>query len=317
MMIIMIVIVLLQRCDGYLPTTVTNQQHFTLSSSSLSPPCHLHLTERRRRGTTQRRTLGGAGAFSMSHLGMATSSNESSTDTTSSSETTTTTTTTTATNDKSSSKEDDKTDVASSASTKTKTKTTTTNDDGKFDAEYATSTSSSSSLSTMSKAEIMSLQQQAEQLRQEAKQMTLKIQEEKQAKLIKEQTKIDTWIEELLINTKVDDTTELLNTIDQVVTKLTQDRYSQEQINKIFQRICDTSEEIGRRQSRSNLSPIMELFVDSVGKMDEIDRKDQENKRWKTGKVERNLRKKLFALDWNIKLRDEEEDDKNNPWNLR
>ena len=315
MMIIMIVIVLLQRCDGYLPTTVTNQQHFTLSSSSLSPPCHLHLTERRRRGTTQRRTLGGAGAFSMSHLGMATSSSESSTDTTSSSETTTTTTTTTATNDKSSSKEDDKTDVASSASTKTKT--TTTNDDGKFDAEYATSTSSSSSLSTMSKAEIMSLQQQAEQLRQEAKQMTLKIQEEKQAKLIKEQTKIDTWIEELLINTKVDDTTELLNTIDQVVTKLTQDRYSQEQINKIFQRICDTSEEIGRRQSRSNLSPIMELFVDSVGKMDEIDRKDQENKRWKTGKVERNLRKKLFALDWNIKLRDEEEDDKNNPWNLR
>ena len=325
MVIIMIVIVLLQRCDGYLPTTVTNQQHFALSSSSLSPPCHLHLTERRRRGTTQRRTLGGAGAFSMSHLGLATSSNESSTDTTSSSETTTatttssatttTTTTTTATNDKSSSKEDDKTDVASSASTKTKT--TTTNDDGKFDAENATSTSSSSSLSTMSKAEIMSLQQQAEQLRQEAKQMTLKIQEEKQAKLIKEQTKIDTWIEELLINTKVDDTTELLNTIDQVVTKLTQDRYSQEQINKIFQRICDTSEEIGRRQSRSNLSPIMELFVDSVGKMDEIDRKDQENKRWKTGKVERNLRKKLFALDWNIKLRDEADDDKNNPWNLR
>ena len=169
----------------------------------------------------------------------------------------------------------------------------------------------------MSKAEIISLQQQAEQLRQEATKMTLQIQQEKQAKLVKEQTKIDTWIDELLINTRVDDSTELLNTIDQVVTKLTEDRYSQEQINKIFKRICDTSEEIGRKQSRSNLSPIMELFVDSVGKMDEIDRQDQVNKRWRTGKVERALRKKLFALDWNIKLRDEEEDDKSNPWNIR
>ena len=136
---------------------------------------------------------------------------------------------------------------------------------------------------------------------------------EQEAKLARETQKIDTWIEELLVSTKIDNTTELLNTIDQVVVRLQNDRYSQEQINKIFKRICQTS---GGKQSRSNLSPIMELLVDAVGKMDEVDRDKQPNKRW-SGKVERKLRKKLFALDWNINLEDEDEADQQNPWNIR
>ena len=42
---------------------------------------------------------------------------------------------------------------------------------------------------------------------------------------------------------------------------------------------------------------------------------DMPNKRW-TGKVERVLRKKLFAKDWGIDLEDEQ-DDRNNPWIIK
>ena len=106
---------------------------------------------------------------------------------------------------------------------------------------------------------------------------------------------------------------QLLKTVEQVLERLQDDRYSQEQINAIFNRICET----GPKQSRSNCSPIMELLVDAVGKMDEVERAENPNKRW-SGRVERVLRKRLFAMDWNMDIEDSDDDnDDMNPWRLR
>jgi hypothetical protein len=137
------------------------------------------------------------------------------------------------------------------------------------------------------------------------------IQREKQDKIRRETEKVDRWIEELLVEVRVNENTELLKTVDQVFQRLTEDRYSAEQVNKIFKRLC----EIRTQESRSNCSPLMSLLVDAAGKLDCMERKDNPNKRW-NHKVERNLQKKLFARDWNIELEDEE-DESGNPWKLR
>lgn len=153
------------------------------------------------------------------------------------------------------------------------------------------------------------LQQQAQKLRDEANAQAKALQEEKDRKVAEQNRKIDRWIEELLIQYQVDEDTQLLHTVDQVLCRLRDDRYSHEQVNKIFKRICET----GPPQSRSRCSPIMELFVDAVGKLDEVERAENPNKRW-SGKAERELRKKLFAMDWGIELPDENEE--GNPWKL-
>lgn len=154
------------------------------------------------------------------------------------------------------------------------------------------------------------LQRQAEKLRNEAEQQAEALRVEQEAKLLRENGKTDQWIENLLIQCAIDENTEMLNSVDQVFERLKEDRYSQEQVNKIFKRICET----GPPQSRSKCSPLMSLFVDAVGKLDSVDRDENPNKRW-SGRVERVLRKKLFAMDWGIEL--EEEDDQDNPWMLR
>ena len=166
-------------------------------------------------------------------------------------------------------------------------------------------TSSSSALS-----QALLLKQQAQQLREEAKNQAKALQEQKDHQLALQNSKIDSWIDDLLIQYQVDDDTQLFHSVDQVWCRLRDDRYSKEQVQKIFKRICDT----GPPQSRSRCSPIMELFVDAVGKLDEVERDENPNKRW-SGKIERELRKKLFAMDWGFELQDE--DDEGNPWKLR
>lgn len=151
--------------------------------------------------------------------------------------------------------------------------------------------------------------EQAKKLRAEAEQQAQALQIEREEKLTKEQTKTDQWIEELFIQYSVDENIQMLNSVDQVFELLKERRYSQEQVNKIFKRICET----GPPQSRSKCSPIMTLLVDAVGKLDSVERQDNPNKRW-NHRVERVLRKKLFARDFGIEL--EDEDDSENPWKL-
>ncbi len=160
------------------------------------------------------------------------------------------------------------------------------------------------------KEHAITLQEQAKMLREEAQKLRIQLETEKANKLAKRTAKVDSWIEKLLIEAQVDDRTQLLKNEQQVLLRLQEDRFSQEQINAIFNRIC----ELGP-QSRSNCSPLMELLVDSVGKMDEVERRHNPNKRW-SGKVERILRRRLFAKDWNMDIEDTDEDDDRNPWKL-
>mmetsp|Transcript_18558 Transcript_18558/g.34564 ORF Transcript_18558/g.34564 Transcript_18558/m.34564 type:complete len:291 (-) Transcript_18558:488-1360(-) len=159
--------------------------------------------------------------------------------------------------------------------------------------------------------DLLSLQDQAAKLRAEAISLQKALEQSKLEKIQKETEKVDRWIEELLIEAKVNENTELLKTVDQVFERLTEDRYSAEQVNKIFKRLC----EIRQQESRSNCSPLMSLLVDAAGKLDCTEREENPNKRW-NHKVERGLQKKLFARDWNIEL-DDEENDVGNPWKLR
>ncbi|KAL3908566.1 MAG: hypothetical protein SGARI_003002 [Bacillariaceae sp.] len=170
--------------------------------------------------------------------------------------------------------------------------------------------SSASTMTLESNTDLSSLQAQAAKLRQEAQELQIALQQEREDKIVKETEKIDGWIEELLIEAKVGDNTELLKTVDQVWERLKDDRYSAEQVNKIFRRLCD----LRQQESRSNQSPLMSLLVDAACKLDCMERDDNPNKRW-NHKVERGLQKKLFARDWNIELDDE--DDAGNPWKLR
>lgn len=154
------------------------------------------------------------------------------------------------------------------------------------------------------------LMEQAKMLRDDAERLREQLEKKKADQLAKRTAKVDSWIEKLLIESQVDDRTQLLKSEQQVLLRLQEDRFSQEQINAIFNRIC----ELGP-QSRSKCSPLMELLVDSVGKMDELERQENPNKRW-SGKVERVLRRRLFAMDWNMDI-EENEDDDMNPWRLR
>jgi flagellin-specific chaperone FliS len=211
--------------------------------------------------------------------------------------------------------------IPTSFSTKTRIKLSSNFDDKHGPNMKVSMSSESASNSTMAKMspvdeiynnqDLLTLKAQATKLREEAQSLQLTLQREKHDKIRRETEKVDRWIEELLIEARVNENTELLKTVDQVFQRLTEDRYSAEQVNKIFKRLC----EIRTQESRSNCSPLMSLLVDAAGKLDCTERKDNPNKRW-NHKVERILQKKLFARDWNIDL-DEEDDDSGNPWKVR
>jgi hypothetical protein len=146
------------------------------------------------------------------------------------------------------------------------------------------------------------LRSQAEALRAEVQAMRISIDEKKENKMQKSKSDVDRWIEHLLVNQTIDENTQILNTVEHVMSLLRDGRYSQEQVDKMFDRICDT----GPPQSRSNCSPILELLVDAAGKLDCMEREENPNKRW-SGRVERKLRKRLFAMDFGFDIPNEED----------
>jgi len=147
-----------------------------------------------------------------------------------------------------------------------------------------------------------SLRAHAAKLRREAESLETAMEQAKEAKIQKEIDKVDSWIDDVLIEVTLGDGTELLKTVDQVCDCLSAKRYSAHHVLKIFERLCDVREQ----ESRSNCSPLMELLVDATGKLDCIEREDNPNKRW-NHRVERVLRRKLFARDWNIEYISDDE----------
>jgi len=150
-------------------------------------------------------------------------------------------------------------------------------------------------------ASALTLQQQALALRREAEDLRQALEQSKQEKALAEIQKVDGWIDTLLIECNVNDELQVLQTVDQVMDRLVQDRYSAEQIHKIFARM----RQLRPQTCRSNCSPLLQLLLEAVGQLDDLERTDNPNKRW-SGRVETVLQKKLFALDWGIELDDEE-----------
>lgn len=175
-----------------------------------------------------------------------------------------------------------------SSSTSTSTSTTEEQDNGDI---YSVTLSQQSTNSTRSAA--LALKQQSEQLRAEALSIQKTLDESRALKLQKETSDVDRWIDHILVNVTYGDNTQMLNTVEYAAQLLLDERFSQEQVFRMFDRICDTS----TPQSRSKCSPLLALLVDAAGKLDEIERQENPNKRW-SGRVERVLRKILFARDY-------------------
>lgn len=170
---------------------------------------------------------------------------------------------------------------------------------------YSSSNDANSNITISSESDsgsVLTLQQQAQALRAEALSLERSLNETKAAKIQKQLDAVDRWIDELLINVTINEDTQMLNSVEQVTRLLEEKRFSQEHVNRIFDRIC----ELSGPQSRSKCSPLVSLLVDASGKLDCVEREDNNNKRW-NGKVERELRKRLFAADWGIELEPEDE----------
>jgi hypothetical protein len=147
------------------------------------------------------------------------------------------------------------------------------------------------------------LQRQAQQLREEARAIQRAVNKTREERAQKAISDVDRWIEQLFVNRTYGDT-QILNTVEQVMRHLLDDRFSPEQIDKIFDRLCETSSVRGRQSMDTN--QLLNLLVEASGKLDCLERDENANKRW-NHRVERKLRKKLFAMEWGIDLEEEED----------
>ena len=142
------------------------------------------------------------------------------------------------------------------------------------------------------------LKQQADALRAEADALRIQLDKSKEEAEQRRLARVDNLIESILVNFTINDDNQLLNTEEQVARLMQDERLSVENINNMFDRIVEQSQ---RRQSIDNCSPLISLLLDAACKVDCMEREDNPNKRW-NHRVERDLRKKLFALGWGIDL---------------
>jgi hypothetical protein len=146
------------------------------------------------------------------------------------------------------------------------------------------------------------LLEQAKALRQEADSIRQRIDLDAQQKKQRETERIDKWIRDILLASEgTGDGTEVLYSVEQVARLLSDKRFSEDHIMSMFRRLSESE-----KCTRSNCSPLVELLVEASGRMDCVEREEQANKRW-SGKVERKLRRRLFARDWGIELDDLDE----------
>jgi hypothetical protein len=187
------------------------------------------------------------------------------------------------------------TNESNNNATSSSTTTTTTTGDS--------SISSSSNLAPLEE-EASLLVSQAKQLQDDIARMQNEIAESKLQQQRKEQAKLEQWIQDLLLvkspNNTLSSPTQLLKTVDQVALSLEIKRYSPEQVYKIFNYL---TRDLPKQRIDQSLDrqPLIQLLVEACNLVDCLERDENDNKRW-DGRVERNLRKKLFAMEWGIDL---------------
>lgn len=170
-----------------------------------------------------------------------------------------------------------------------------------------------------SSADALLFLQQAKALRDEASALQKQLQEEKEERIRKQTAKVDSLIDMLLFHgttnyyneepsstskaiqsTEERSKTQLMNTEEQVAELLISKHLNYDQVNQMFDRICELA---NRPQSIDSCSPLLSLLLDAACKVDCLEREDNPNKRW-NHRVERNLRQKLFALGYGIRMED-------------
>ena len=97
-----------------------------------------------------------------------------------------------------------------------------------------------------------------------------------ESKELKETTHIDQWIGPLLVNSASDENAQLLNNVHHGMVLLKYGRFSEEQVSNVSEQICET----GPALCCGDCSPPMSLLVDAAGKLDDLERKVNPNKRW-------------------------------------
>jgi len=171
-------------------------------------------------------------------------------------------------------------------------------------------------LATAPPKDALALLDEAKKLRAEASMIQQQLILEKEERIRKERAKVDSLIDALLFHgsnterfgddseSEAKSKQQLINTEEQVADLLISKRLSYEMVNQMFDRICEQS---NRPQSIDSCSPLLSLLLDASCKVDVIERKDNPNKRWNQ-RVERDLRRKLFALGYGIRIEDVEKE---------
>mmetsp|Transcript_21272 Transcript_21272/g.27149 ORF Transcript_21272/g.27149 Transcript_21272/m.27149 type:complete len:214 (-) Transcript_21272:97-738(-) len=169
-----------------------------------------------------------------------------------------------------------------------------------------------SSGTATSAEDALALLSEAKALRQEASMLQEQLNREKEERIRKEREKVDNLIDLLLFhgmnpesNTSEESKQQLLHTEEQVAQLLISKRMSFDMVNQCFDRIV---EQANRPQSIDSCSPLLSLLLDAACQVDCIERKENPNKRW-NGRVERDLRKKLFVLGYGIRIEDVQKKD--------
>lgn len=187
------------------------------------------------------------------------------------------------------------------------------------------STHESSSIKKVpTEADALALLNEAKLLRAQASELQQQLNEEKEERIRKERERIDSLIDALLFHGTTNNNDEsnasslsssiqaaqqqprsqqqLVNTEAKVAELLIQKRLNYDMVNQMFDRICELS---NRPQSIDSCSPLLSLLLDAACKVDCLEKEDNPNKRW-NHRVERDLRRKLFALGYGIRIEDVE-----------
>mmetsp|Transcript_23618 Transcript_23618/g.44927 ORF Transcript_23618/g.44927 Transcript_23618/m.44927 type:complete len:243 (+) Transcript_23618:158-886(+) len=172
-------------------------------------------------------------------------------------------------------------------------------------------------------ADALAFLNQAKALRAQASEMRQQLEREKEEKARNKLAKVDSLIDSLLFYGLNNDAAgrdddgndgeaqqkskqQLLHTEEQVVSLLISKRMNYDLVNQMFDRIC---EQANRPQSIDSCSPLLSLLLDAACKVDCMERKDNPNKRW-NHRVERDLRRKLWALGHGIRIEDVENENR-------
>ncbi len=160
-----------------------------------------------------------------------------------------------------------------------------------------------------SAADALVLLNEAKALRAEATLLAESLERQKQEELQKQREKLDRLIDALLFHglnggegAGDNNNVQLMQTEEQVAQLFISKRLDYATVSQMFDRIVEVS---NRPQSTDNCSPLLSLLLDAADAVDCLEKDENPNKRWNK-RAQMDLRRKLFALGYGIRIEDVE-----------